>query len=214
MARTSAREQRRDDRRDVGRDERRQQLLDAAVEAIRSVGPAATMEQLARQGGVTKPILYRHFGDRDGLINAIADGFSTELIGAIAASLVGSDQPRELLHSTVDTYLAFIERDPSLYRFLVQQASSSGGALQINPVIEAVSKQVAVVIGDQLRAAGADSGPAVPWAFGIVGLVHQAGDWWLDERTMTRETLTGYLTTLLWSGLDGTATASRATHPT
>jgi AcrR family transcriptional regulator len=214
MARTSAREQRRDDRRDVGRDERRQQLLDAAVEAIRSVGPAATMEQLARQGGVTKPILYRHFGDRDGLINAIADGFSTELIGAIAASLVGSDQPRELLHSTVDTYLAFIERDPSLYRFLVQQASSSGGALQINPVIEAVSKQVAVVIGDQLRAAGADSGPAVPWAFGIVGLVHQAGDWWLDERTMTRETLTGYLTTLLWSGLDGTATASRATDPT
>jgi AcrR family transcriptional regulator len=172
------------------------------------------MEQLARQGGVTKPILYRHFGDRDGLITAIADRFTGELLAAIQASLVGSTDPRELLHSTVDTYLAFIERDPSLYRFLVQQASSSGGAIQINPIIEAVSKQVAVVMGDQLRAAGVDSGPAVPWSFGIVGLVHQAGDWWLDEQTMTRATLTGYLTTLLWSGLEQAATTSPAADPT
>ncbi len=171
------------------------------------------MEQLARQGGVTKPILYRHFGDRDGLITAIADGFSRDLLAAIQAALVGSNEPRELLRNTVDTYLAFIERDPSLYRFLVQQASSSGGVIQLNPVIEAVSKQVAVVMGDQLRAAGADSGPAVPWAFGIVGLVHQAGDWWLAEQTMTRATLTDYLTTLLWSGLEHAATTASAAHP-
>lgn len=196
------------------REERRQQLLTDAVEAIRALGPGATMEQLARQGGVTKPILYRHFGDRQGLIAAIADRFSADLLEAIQRALVSSAAAEDLLRSAVDTYLGFIEADPSLYRFLVQHASTSGGAIQINPVIEAVAKQVAVVIGDRLRAAGADAGPAVPWAFGIVGLVHQAGDWWLDDRTMRRATLTDYLVALLWSGLQQAATAPFPTDPT
>ena len=57
----------------------------------------------------------------------------------------------------------------------------------MSPLVDSIARQVAVVIGEQLRAGGLDSGAAVPWAYGIVGLVHQAGDWWLDDRTMTRE---------------------------
>ena len=53
-----------DTSRDARRRERRTQLLAAAVDAIRTIGSGATMEQLAKAGGVTKPILYRHFGDR------------------------------------------------------------------------------------------------------------------------------------------------------
>jgi hypothetical protein len=59
------------------------------------------------------------------------------------------------------------------------------------------------VLGEQLRALGIDSGPAEPWAFGIVGMVHLAGDWWLERRTMTRARLVDDLTTLLWNGLGG-----------
>ena len=197
-------------RRDDERAQRRQQLLDDAVEAIRELGPGATMEQLARRGGVTKPILYRHFRDRDGLITAIADRFSAELLDEIQSALHVSQEPRELLDQTIDAYLRFIEREPSLYRFLIQQVGSSGsaGSLQISPLIDAIAREVAVVIGEQLRSVGLDSGGAVPWAYGIVGLVHQAGDWWLDDRTMPRARLTGYLATLLWEGLSAPATAA------
>jgi hypothetical protein len=73
--------------------------------------------------------------------------------------------------------------------------------MSISALVEGIAKQVAVVIGEQLRAAGRDSGAAVPWAFGIVGLVHQAGDWWLDDQTMSRHQLVDYLTSLLWNGL-------------
>ena len=52
------------------------------------------MEQLAKAGGVTKPILYRHFGDRDGLIDAIAERFSTELILSVTAPLQTETYPR------------------------------------------------------------------------------------------------------------------------
>jgi AcrR family transcriptional regulator len=192
-----ARELRRDDRRAA----RRAQLLDDAIEAIREIGPGATMEQLARRGGVTKPILYRHFRDRDGLLAAIADRFSTQLLGEIDAPLQAGGPPEQLLETTVDAYLAFIEHDPSLYRFLLQQIVGRDGVSQINPLVDAIARRVALVIGEQLRVVGLDSGAALPWAHGIVGLVHQAGDWWIDDRTMPRARLTGYLTSLLWGGL-------------
>ncbi|MDP1820678.1 MAG: TetR family transcriptional regulator [Acidimicrobiales bacterium] len=191
--------------RDARRELRRAQLLDAAVEAIATLGPGATMEQLARQGGVTKPILYRHFRDRQGLITALADRFSLSLMDELDAALAGTADSRELLDSTVDTYLRFIEREPSLYRFLLQHVGDADGLSRISPLIDAIARRVAVTIGDQLRAAGLDSGAAVPWAFGIVGLVHQAGDWWLDDRSMSRQQLVRYLTDLVWSGLEAAA---------
>lgn len=164
------------------------------------------MEQLATAGGVTKPILYRHFGDRDGLIGAIAERFSTDLLTSVTTPLGGDADPRELLRSTVDSYVAFIERDPHLYRFMVQHAPSGDGALvQANALIELIAKQVALVVGDRLREAGRDSGAAVPWAYGIVGMVHQAGDWWVDDQTMSRATLVDYLVTMLWDGLAAAA---------
>ena len=49
--------------------------------------------------------------------------------------------------------------------------------------------------------AGRDPRAAVPWAYGIVGLVHQAGDWWVDDHSITREALVDDLVTLLWDGL-------------
>jgi hypothetical protein len=39
------------------------------------------------------------------------------------------------------------------------------------------------------------------WAQGLVGLVQSAGDWWLERRTMSRDALTGYLTSIIWGGL-------------
>ena len=185
------------------RDERRRQLLDAAVEAIRTVGPQASMEQLAAQGGVTKPILYRHFGDREGLGRAIGEHYAAVLMGRLAVPLE-SDAPRDLLWRTVDAYLEFLEDEPQLYAFLtsgtIRPDVDDAGA-----IVEAVARAVAVRIGDQLRALGLDAGGAEPYAFGVVGMVHQAGDWWIRHRTMSRQALATYLTGLLWSGFQGLA---------
>ncbi len=197
--------------RDERRQERREQLQHDAVEAIRQLGPRATMEQLAAAGGVTKPILYRHFGDRDGLIAALGAQFGGALLDQVAGSLDAStDDPRALLAGTIDAYLAFIEEEPNVYRFLVQQAvARPAGLSEVNALVEVISLRVASVLGERLRALGADSGPATPWAFGIVGMVHQAGDWWLEHRSMPRQRLVDYLTDLLWEGLASAAPA----HP-
>src|SRR5690606_23713539 len=186
------------------RQERRNELLDAAIAEIRVVGPGATMEQLAKAGGVTKPILYRHFGDRDGLIDAIAERFSAELLVSITEPLLRDDQPRERVDATIAAYVAFLERDPFLYGFLVEQPSvRSESRSPVGALVEVVARQIAVVTGERLAAVGRDTGPALPWAYGIVGMVHQASHWWLREQTMSRERFVGYLTDLLWYGLAG-----------
>ena len=187
---------------------RRAQLLDAAVEAIAAIGPGATMEQLARQGGVTKPILYRHFGDRQGLIIALAERFSVSLMTEIETRCSARPTLRGLLDSTIDAYLALHRARPVALplppaRTRPPQAGGPRSAPSSTPSPSGWRSRSATSSAPR----SLDSGAAVPWAYGIVGLVHQAGDWWLDDQTMTREQLVRYLTNLLWSGLEAAANA-------
>src|SRR3954470_17983713 len=205
MTSTTARA-RRDDRshdRTERRATRRAQLLDAAVRAIRRDGPRVSMDAIAAEAGVTKPIVYRHFGDRDGLAAALAGQFGAALVPELDAALAQGLEPEQLLRATIDAYLGFVERDPQLYSFLVGRLGAPVGAEVANGLVAQVGQRVALVLGEQLRSLGIDSGPAEPWAFGIVGMVHLAGDWWLQRRTVTRARLVDDITALLWNGLGG-----------
>ncbi len=197
------------------RAERRRQLLDDAVAAIRRDGATVSMEQLAASGGVTKPILYRHFGDRDGLVRAIGERFLVTLLGRLEAALE-APEPRDILAGTIDAYLSFLEEDPHLYAFLIgtpQRTEARPQAEGGTEMIDVIGPLIARAIGDGLRAAGRDAGAAEPYGFGIVGMVHQAGDWWMRNKTMTRAALTNYLTDLLWHGFQGMATAAAPALP-
>jgi AcrR family transcriptional regulator len=175
------------------------------VDAIRALGPGVTMEQIARAGGVTKPILYRHFGDRDGLVDAVAERVAADMLTSVTTPLATDAAALELLRTTVDSYVGFIERETNLYRFMVQHAPERGeDAHGMRSLIDRVAQQVALVVAARLRLAGRDPGAAVPWAYGIVGLVHQAGDWWVDDQATNRDALVTDLVALLWGGLAGT----------
>lgn len=165
------------------------------------------MEAIAGQAGITKPILYRHFERRDGLVDALATRFSAQLMDKVAGALGRPGDPEEVLATTIDAYVAFIDADPHVYRFLIDQALKRDPD-RLQGFIRQVAADVAVVLGERMRDAGLDSGAAEPWAFGIVGMVHLAGDWWADRRTMPRERLVEYLVTLLWSGLAGAGLAA------
>lgn len=187
------------------RAQRRESLLDAAVEAVRSRGAAVSMEELAAAAGVTKPILYRHFGDRSGLVVAVAERFSTSLLADLQQALAQPvESPKDTLVAAIDAFLRFLENDPEMYRFLVQRATSDSAAHSaLEGFLRRVGREVAVVLGERLAAAGADAGGAEPLAHGIVGFVYGAGDWWIERQTMSRARLVEYLANTLWSGFEG-----------
>ena len=158
----------------VHRADRREELLDAAITGIRTHGASASMDQLAAAAGITKPILYRHFGDRAGLINAIADRFATQLERELLTSINEvTDGTHELLVRTVDAFVAYIEADPALYRFIVQPQYDP--AIDLGGFLDRISSYIAVAIGEQLRSLGRDSGGAEVIRAGRGGLRARIG---------------------------------------
>jgi AcrR family transcriptional regulator len=184
---------------------RRVELVDAAMAAIRAHGAGVGMDDIAAQAGISKPILYRHFADRADLWLAIGQRVTDELLSAVASELTVERPPRETIATAIDTYLAIIEQDTEIYRFLVRGAFADRGLSSdlVHAHMALMASEVARVMGDRLRQAGVDPGGAEPWAHGIVGMVQAAADWWIDRRSMSRPALVAYLTAIISAGVEG-----------
>ncbi|WP_341715881.1 TetR/AcrR family transcriptional regulator [Micromonospora sp. FIMYZ51] len=186
------------------REQRRQALIAAAVQALLRYGPEVDMDQVASTAGVSKPVLYRYFADKSQLWLAVGEHVAARVVAAVAPAIEQVREERALVEATIDAYLGVIDCQPQLYEFLVHSCGVPG----IQQLLAGTSRQVAAglarVIGDRLRALGLDAGPAEPWAYGLVGFVQAVGDWWtVHGQPISRAVLTEYLTTLLWSGIEG-----------
>lgn len=163
------------------------------------------METLAGEAGITKPVLYRHFGDRSGLLDAVASRHARRLTDELRAALSEQRHPRERIRTVMATYLAYLERDPELHRFVTRVAPSErpGGRSALDDALTVVCDEVIDAIGRELTGARLDPAPAATWGVGIVGMVQLLGDRWLEVRDVDREELVDRLTDLLWNGFRG-----------
>jgi AcrR family transcriptional regulator len=153
----------------------REELLDAADRAVRRLGPEAAMSAIAGEAGITKPVLYRHFGDRDGLLRALAGRHLDRLRRRLRDALLTPTDVRGRLVLTTEAFLQVVTEDPSLYRFLTSGAGpDSPAALFTRGFTEELAQGLRIVPGF----APQDPRPAL-WAASLVGMVRAAGDAWL-----------------------------------
>ncbi|MEU6754288.1 TetR family transcriptional regulator [Spirillospora sp. NPDC046719] len=198
-------------RRDPGR---RRALLEAADRVIQREGPEASMAAIAAEAGISKPILYRHFGDKSGLYQALAERHTRKLIEGIREEFSRDDSIRARTRSTIDTYLATISKNLNLYRFLMHRASAEDTATHsaMSTMIRDVSRELAEVMIAEGEMA--DRTRAYVWGHAIVGMVQTAGDWWLDQADeVPREAVVDGLADLVLGGLPAAASASGARVP-
>lgn len=196
----------------VHREQRRAELVEATVAAVLRHGAGVGMDQIAAQAGVSKPVLYRHFADQAELYVAVGRRLAAELVGRITPALEAATDERGHVGAVIDAYLAAIEEQPELYRFVVRRPLVNR-PVENDPVSDyrsVVATMITRVLGERLRAAGLDSGGAEAWGHGLVGMVQTAGDWWLERRSMSRASLTEYLTVLVWDGFSGVLRAGPA----
>ncbi len=179
------------------RTKRREVLLDAADQVVQRDGAAASMAAIAAEAGITKPILYRHFGDKGGLHAALAERHTERLMHRLQEALRSGRTRRERVERTVDAYLATIEAEPEVYRFLVLSAEAAPSSVQVRSFLDRLAELLAQGIASEL-ALPDDAVRAQAWARGIVGMVQAAGDWWLERRPCPRAELTAELTDLVW----------------
>ncbi len=189
-------------------DRRRRELLEAADRVVLRDGPGASMNAIAAEAGITKPILYRHFGDKGGLYKALAVRHTDALLDALRAALDAPSERRERVEATLDTYLAAIEANPQVYRFLMHPAEGTSGGeggfdvgLHSAPLLRRLGEELAKVIEERVDLGPESALLARVWGHGIVGMMHAAGDWWLGERPCSRAQLVQSLADLLWGRL-------------
>ncbi|RBY89166.1 TetR/AcrR family transcriptional regulator [Blastococcus sp. TBT05-19] len=182
---------------------RREELVGAAVAAVRLVGPDFSVDDVARSAGVSKTVIYRYFSDKDELIDAVLERISQaillpRLMGELA---VDRADDREQLRAVIAAFVSLIEDEPALYRFAYAQTGRAGRA----DLVAATEHAVATALGGLIRArlieAGRPPEGAMTWAYGVVGMVQLASHWWSVARTVPAADLIEQLTALADGGL-------------
>jgi len=188
--------------------DRRGQLLAAADRVVQRDGSAASMNVIAAEAGITKPILYRHFGDKGGLYRALAERHIDQLLDRLRAALLTRGGLRARTFATVDAYLASVEEQPQVYRFLMERAAveEPGVRGQVVGFVRRFGDELAVGISNEPELADIDPNRAVVWAHAIAGMVQATGDWWLDHPEVARRVVVDQVVSLLWEGFAGVAT--------
>ena len=182
---------------------RRQELTAAAVEAVRLAGPEFAVDDVARSAGVSKTVIYRYFSDKEELVDAVLERISAVVLLPRLLGELARDHPddRARLHAVVAAFVAIIEEEPALYRFAYAHVGRSGR----NDLVAATERQIAEALGagmaERLAEAGRPTAAAMPWAYGIVGMVQLAAHWWSGARTVPAPELVEQLTALAHDGL-------------
>jgi AcrR family transcriptional regulator len=190
---------------------RRKELLDAAERTIRRLGDAASMDDVAAEAQVSRVVLYRYFGDKGGLYQALAERYVARLMTHLQKALASTDDPRPRVEATIDAYVRFIEKNRKAYDFLMQRAIREGPAAQatVTDFMRTVAEEVHLILEAELSRLGLDPSPAGSWARALVGMVHLSTDWWLEQPGAPRERLVQELLDLLSRGLFAGPSARR-----
>jgi AcrR family transcriptional regulator len=195
--------------------ERREQLLDVGRRLFAEKGfEAVSVEEIASKAGVSKPVVYEHFGGKEGLYAVVVDREMTYLLMSISEALGDLDGPsanaRVLLERAGFALFDYIEQYPDGFRILVRDSPSSGDAEVVGTlssgrfasVIVDVAARVQDVLAGQFKAHGISPKLAPMYSQMLVGMVALTGQWWLDVRKPKKDEVVAHLVNLAWHGLE------------
>jgi AcrR family transcriptional regulator len=106
---------------------RRREFVDAALRVLQTQGPELLMDAVAAEAGVTKPVLYRYFGDKAALVQALGERGSEFLLARLLPA-INSDNPAQArVRDAVNAYFAVIDEHPNLYLLLLRPGAAEPG---------------------------------------------------------------------------------------
>lgn len=184
---------------------RRAELVDATKRAVRRHGAGVGMDGIAQEAGTSKTVLYRHFGDKAGLYLAVAASVDRLILRELRRAATGlTDDPRAAAGAAVEAYLALVEADPEVYRFVVAHPLLDLPVSDdpVSGLTTRIADDVGALLTARLADAGRDTSAAITCAHGLVGLVRSAADQWVGSpNPVPRRTLVHQLSLLVWGGL-------------
>jgi AcrR family transcriptional regulator len=187
----------------------RDTLLDVAERVIARDGSGASLEAIASEAGVTKPIVYARVGSRAALSNALAERLAARLIETGSAAVAGRPLDQAMLAALFRSSLETLGEHRELFLYVTRGASDDMPERTL--YLAGMSAEPLAALLTQWRVdQGLDPDVAGAWSYGIVGMLNMVSVWWLEEGEPSADVVAGQLAELVWSGLSG---ASRAAAP-
>lgn len=184
--------------------ERRAQLLDVSRRLFAEKGfDGTSIEEIASRAEVSKPVVYEHFGGKEGIYAVVVDREIQALTGALTGALEGGGHPKVLVERTALALLSYIEASEDGFRILVRDSPVAQATGTFSSLIGDVATQVEHLLADQFRGQGLDPRTAPIYAQMLVGMVALTGQWWLDARRPRKAEVAAHLVNLAWNGLSG-----------
>jgi AcrR family transcriptional regulator len=183
--------------------ERREQLIEIARGLFAERGfDAASVEEIAARAGVSKPIVYEHFGGKEGLYAVVVDREVRTLLDMMRAAL-DADHPRILIEHAASALLDYVDEHSDGFRILVRDSPLGSATGSYVSIISDIATRVEGILVDEFRRRGFDAKAAPMYAQMLVGMVGTTGQWWLDARKPAKEVVAAHLVNLAWNGLTG-----------
>jgi AcrR family transcriptional regulator len=180
--------------------ERRAQLVEVARGVFAKRGyEATTIEEIADRAKVSKPIVYEHFGGKEGLYAVIVDREMEYVVRRISEA-IASGTPRDRVEQAALAFLTYVKDHPDGFAILAHDSplsAKNGMASLLNDVAERVGE----VFAASLKAAGYDPRSAPIYAHALIGMVTFVGRWWTEVRKPSVEDTAAHLAALAWMGL-------------
>ncbi|MBE9373898.1 TetR/AcrR family transcriptional regulator [Saccharopolyspora sp. HNM0983] len=181
--------------------ERRQQLLDVARALFAEKGfDGTSIEEIAHRAGVSKPVVYEHFGGKEGVYAVVVDREMRNLLDLVVNAL-SAGHPRDLLEQAARALLDYIDNSTDGFRVLVRDSPIASTSGTFSSLLNDIASQVEHILGLQFSAKGYDPKLAPLYSQALVGMVAVAGQWWLEVRKPKKEEVAAHLVNLAWNGL-------------
>ena len=183
--------------------ERREQLIEIARTVFSEKGfDGASVEEIAARAGVSKPVVYEHFGGKEGVYAVVVDREVRQLLGMMREALDGGT-PRLLLEQAAFALLDYIEQSSEGFRILVRDTPLGSASGSYVSIISDIATRVEGILVDEFKKRGFDAKAAPMYSQMLVGMVGTTGQWWLDARKPAKEVVAANLVNLAWNGLAG-----------
>jgi AcrR family transcriptional regulator len=181
--------------------ERREQLITVARGLFAQRGYEATsVEEIAARSEVSKPVVYEHFGGKEGLYAVVVDREVRALLDGVTGALTAG-RAHELVEQAALALLDYIEHNSDGFRILVRDSPVGSSTGSFISILSDVGTRVEHILAENFKRHGLDPKNAPMYAQMLVGMVALTGQWWLDHRKPKRDEVAAHLVNLAWNGL-------------